>query len=110
MREIIAGVVAVIGRREEDRVQINCIDAKIKQIIQFCQDALDISPLETFLRGRAAPALDICRVIIGAAIGKTIGKDLVKNGVLNPKWNAHKSFPSHQAGRPGCLKALMGLA
>ncbi len=88
---IIYRVVAVVGRREKDRVEVNGIYAQVEQIIQALADALQVTAVKTARGGAAVPGLDDRGIVGGVSIVKTIGENLVENRVRDPGGDGHGS-------------------
>ena len=76
----------MIGGRSKNRVQIKRVDSQILQIIQVIDHAVQVSTLKTLLGRRAAPGFEAnaARVWCARAASKTVGKDLVKDGMFYP--------------------------
>ena len=92
--EIVACVVAMVGRRKKYGVQVECIDAKIQKVIEMPKDSAQVTALESPLGGWCAPFLYIRGIVDSVAIGEAVRKNLVKDGVLNPVGSCHLFFPS----------------
>src|SRR5688572_8756353 len=93
--KIIIGVVAVIGGGGKDGVEIEGVDAQLLEIIQLIHDPVEVSPLKPLLLRWAAPGFKLksSRMPSPGAPGKTVRKNLIKDGIFCPG----RGIYSHQA-------------
>ena len=88
---VIVGMVAVIGRRGKDRVEVNGSDPQVFQVIQFFGYAIQVAAFKAILGWGRVPGFEAQAWhpfappnYGGVAAGEAVGKDLVENGVLYP--------------------------
>ena len=83
---VVEGVIAMVGRCREDRVQIERIDTQRLEIVQLLDNAVQIAALEALLLGRGTPRLEgnarHWRPLLPT--GEAIREDLIENGILYP--------------------------
>jgi len=83
-------MVAVIGSRGEDRVEVDGRDAQLLQVVEMFCDAQKVAALEAMDSGCRVAWLQVQSCLGNAvALGKAIGEDLVKDGVLYPVGSVH---------------------
>ena len=87
--EIIHRVIAMVGGREKDRVQIDRIDPQIKQVIHAVNDPLNIPAMKTLVGRFGVPGYNGFWVVCRMTVGKPVRKDLIKNAILHPGRYAH---------------------
>ena len=83
-REVVVGMVAVVGGGGEDRCEVERVDAKLNQLIETVGQADQVAALEAMGGGRRAPRLQRPGLGHGRTSGEAIWKDLVEHGVLHP--------------------------
>ena len=81
---VVVGVVAVVGRRLKDGVEVDSGDPQFLQIAQSLSHAQQIAPFEAVGRRRTVPRLQVRRLGNPLTAGKAIGKDLVEDSVFDP--------------------------
>ena len=97
---VIDYVIAVAGKRSEDRVEIKCIDPEVSQVAQLPLDALQVAAVERpnpaffwhgltprkGLANEAAERLPLTvRVVARVSITKSVRVDLVKHTPSQPR-------------------------
>ncbi len=83
---VVEGVIAVVGGRGKDRVQVDGVDAQRLKIIEAIHDAEQVAALKALLLRRCAPRLELeTRAVDKArAARKAVGIDLVEDSVFDP--------------------------
>jgi hypothetical protein len=76
----------------EDGVEIDGINPKVEKIIHFLDNATQVTALEVPDGWFFTPFLYIRGIIRGVAIGESIRKYLIKNGILDPKRCCHRDL------------------
>ena len=99
---VVLCVVFMVGGRNEQRVEINCLDAQILQVVELCLNALQIAAVEAAdveLVGQFIPFHNplgvsarviifvVLYVIRGVAVAEAVGEYLVKYRTLRPFGN-----------------------
>jgi hypothetical protein len=89
---VVVRVVAVVGRRRKDGVQVEGRHPQVVEVIEGVNDAVEVSALEALLLGRTSPGLEghVLLVLDLPAAGEAVGKDLVEDGVLDPVGSQHQ--------------------
>ena len=84
--QVVVSVVAVIGRRTEDRVEVESGDAELLQMIEPLDHAVEITPLKPHTIRRRAPGLQRQAPLLGhaATAAEAIGKDLAHHRIGHP--------------------------
>ncbi len=88
---VVKRVIAVVGGRCKDRVQVDGVDAKFLQVVEAIDNAVQVAPLEALLLRRAAPRLEAeaRHVRRARAARKAVGEYLIKYCVFHPVWSVH---------------------
>ncbi len=81
---VIKGMIAVIGGGHEDWVEVDGGDAQVLQVVELFDHTLQVTALEAEAGGGRFPWLNVGGLFNRLRFGKAVGKDLVKNGVLDP--------------------------
>ena len=81
---IVVRMIAMIRGRLKDGAEIQRVHPEIREIIEVVDHAQQIAALEA-VRGRwGLPRLQVGWLLDTAAGGKTIGKDVIEHGLLDP--------------------------
>ena len=80
----------MVGCRLKDGVQVNGINAQVKQLVEALDDPAQIAALVTPDRRWGTPFLEVGRVIGRIAISKAVRKNLIENRILHPIWDSHE--------------------
>jgi len=99
-RHVVGGVVLVVRRRLEDRIQIEGVDTEVPQIADVVDDPLDITAEVVRRRRLRSPGHDTHRVVRPVAICKSFRKDLVEHRVLHPRRDSEARFGLRGNGMP----------
>ena len=91
---VVVRVVAVVGRRGEDGIQIEGGNAQVVQVVEVVDDAVEVAALKPLFFGRGAPRLEGDLLLLGhlSAPGKAVREDLVEDGVLCPVGGGHGAW------------------
>ncbi len=81
---VVISVVAVVGCRLEDGVEIDGIDAQIGQIIQMFEHADEVPTLVAVYCGGAVPRFEVGGLAQGIAVCEAVREYLIEYGVLYP--------------------------
>src|SRR5690606_3318983 len=81
---VVVRVIAVVGGRGEDGVEVDGVDAQRLEVIELLDDAEQIAALEAVVRRRRVPRLQVLWLGYVGTCGKAVGEDLVKDGVFDP--------------------------
>ena len=86
--EVVVGVVAVIGGRAEDRIEIEAAHPQALEVIEPVQHAPEITPLKVVLVRGTTPGRQQQVVLLGRSptAAEAIRKDLIDNGIRCPGW------------------------
>src|SRR4029077_4916937 len=77
-------VIAMIRGRLKDGAEIQRVNAEVCEIVEVFEHTQQIATLEA-VRGRwGLPRLQAGWLLDAAADGKTIGKDVIEHGLLDP--------------------------
>jgi hypothetical protein len=82
--EVVVGVVAVIGRRGEDRCQVQRRYPEVAEIVEVLDDTEQITALEPKRSRGNVPRLEPARLSDARRRGEAVRKDLVEDRVGNP--------------------------
>ena len=79
----------MVGRGEENGVEIEGVHAEIEEVIEFLDDAAQVAAHE-IIEGRfCAPFRDVGGIIAWVGVGETVGENLVEDCVLYPVGDGH---------------------
>jgi hypothetical protein len=84
-RQVVVRVVAVVGRRGEDRVEVDRRDAQSLEVVQVVDHAVQVTALEPVVGRRGVPGLEGPGRMDTAAAGEPVREDLVEDGILHPR-------------------------
>src|SRR5262245_10774583 len=74
----------MIRRGLKDRTEIECVYAEVGQIVEVLDNAHQVAALEAMRGWWSLPGFQIVWFLDAGALGKPIGKNLIKNGILHP--------------------------
>src|SRR5690554_5565763 len=87
--EVVVRVVAVVGARREDRVQVDRVAPEVLDVRKAFDNAGKV-PAEEVLSGRrGAPRFDTRRIVRGVTVAEPVGEDLVEDRVVYPVGDRH---------------------
>src|SRR5262245_15561278 len=79
-------VIAMIRCRLKERAEIQGVHAKVREIVEMFDNAQQIATLEAVRGRRGLPGLQVRWLRDAAAGGKTVRKDVIEHGILDPIW------------------------
>jgi len=79
-------VITMIRGGLKDWIQVDGSDAQLNEIIQMLDDAEQIAALESKCGGWRIPRFKVVRLFHAITFGKPIRKNLIKDGILDPRW------------------------
>ena len=77
-------MIAMVGRRSEDRVEVDRCDPELGQPIEVLNNAEKVAALVSMERRRSVPRLEVDGFAHTVRLGETVGEDLIEDGVLHP--------------------------
>src|SRR5581483_12100544 len=83
----------------KDWAKINRGDAEFFEMVEMFDHANQIAGFETVCGRRRVPRFDVMRFFDRAALGETVGKDLIKDGVLDPVGSGNGHGGNSEFGR-----------
>jgi hypothetical protein len=78
------GVVTVIRRRLEDRIEVQRRDTQVLQIIKTLPHTDEVPTFITERRRITVPGFEVVRLVQSLALRKPVREDLVEHGVFDP--------------------------
>ena len=81
---IVMRVVAMVGSRLKDRVEVDGIDPQVLQVVQFFIDTQKVSTFETLYCWGRVPWFHVIRLDNFLTMRKAVRENLVKNCIFNP--------------------------
>ena len=83
-REVVVGVIAMVGGGREDGRQVDRRDAQVIQVRQVLGDAEQVAALEAVRRRRAVPWFELPGLDDPLGRREPVREDLVEDGVADP--------------------------
>ncbi len=84
-RQVVVGVVAVVGGRGEDRGEVQRGDPEVLEIVEPLDDPAQVATLEAVHRRWSVPRLERAGLVDALAGREPVGEDLVEDRVADPR-------------------------
>ncbi len=83
-REVVHRVVTVVGRRGEDRGEVDGIDAEVGEVVDVVGDPGEVATQHAAAGRDRVPWHDVVGIERAIAVGETIREDLIDDGAGRP--------------------------